>query len=126
TTYNGGSFSCGGSYCFGTVFRMTPNGTITVLHSFVGGLSDGANPTGPLLVAPDGFLYGTTQFGGSNYFPGDGTVFRVSSTGAVTIFHFFDRFVDTSFPAGGLVQAPDGNLYGANLDHAIFRITAAG
>ena len=128
TTYSGGSNACSSNddYCFGTVFRMTPNGTVTILHSFAGGLSDGATPTGPLLAATDGFLYGTTLEGGSDdcILCGRGTVFRVSSTGTVTIVHFFGG---TFFPDGGLVQATDGSFYGVSeFGEAIFRITASG
>ena len=42
-----------------TVFRMTPNGTMTVLHAFTGG-ADGGNPQAALIQATDGNFYGTT------------------------------------------------------------------
>jgi hypothetical protein len=44
----------------GTVFMITPMGVETVLWSF-GGSGDGANPTGNLIQASDGNLYGTTR-----------------------------------------------------------------
>ncbi len=62
----------------------------------------------PLLLANDGNLYGTTYTGGN---PGYGTIFKLSTTGAVTIIHNFD-YTNGGYPLGGLVQGSDGNLYG--------------
>lgn len=58
-TYNGGSHG------MGTAFKVTTAGVFTLLHSFAGGASDGANPTGGLTLGSDGNFYGTTQQGGS-------------------------------------------------------------
>jgi hypothetical protein len=46
-----------GGNSFGTVFRMTPGGKVTTLHSFGGG-ADGALPSGGLVRATDGNFYG--------------------------------------------------------------------
>ncbi|HEY2476519.1 MAG TPA: choice-of-anchor tandem repeat GloVer-containing protein [Candidatus Cybelea sp.] len=85
TTVGGGG---GGSTCVlrygsgcGTVYRISPSGAETVLHSFGGG-SDGANPHAALLNVA-GVLYGTTTYGGRhdkkcNHRPGCGTVFALS------------------------------------------------
>jgi uncharacterized repeat protein (TIGR03803 family) len=70
TTLFGGGKDCGGSGC-GVVFRIAPNGTETILHSFKG--SDGAVPAG-LLRNRKGSLYGTTFEGGANGF---GTVYKI-------------------------------------------------
>src|SRR5437588_7796691 len=59
TTYNGGSHGKGAA------FKVTTSGTFTLLHSFNGGASDGAYPTGGFTLGSDGNLYGTTQMGGS-------------------------------------------------------------
>lgn len=72
-----GNFYSTASGCFsnhlgGTVFQLTPDGTLTILHTFIG--PDGLQPYGSLAFAPDGDLYGTTQAGGSS---GVGTVFRI-------------------------------------------------
>jgi uncharacterized repeat protein (TIGR03803 family) len=61
----------GGTFGAGTVFQISTNGLLTVLHSFQG--SDGANPFG-LMQGRDGNLYGTTWEGGTD---GGGTVFRL-------------------------------------------------
>jgi uncharacterized repeat protein (TIGR03803 family) len=62
TTVNGGGSGCGGSGC-GTIFRVAPDGSETVIHSFKGG-QDGALPQGGLMTGGAGNLYGTTVNGG--------------------------------------------------------------
>lgn len=94
-----------GALGYGTVFEITPAGTLTTLHSF--DLTDGANPYGELVQGADGNLYGTTVQGGLSY----GTVFEITPKGTLTTLHNFD-FTDGAFPYGALVQGPDGNLYG--------------
>jgi uncharacterized repeat protein (TIGR03803 family) len=63
----------------GSVFRVTPTGSVTLLHTFckLKGCVDGGAPTLNLVQAANGFLYGTTS-GGSN---GDGTVFSIGTGG---------------------------------------------
>jgi uncharacterized repeat protein (TIGR03803 family) len=68
-----GATSAGGANNLGAVFKVTPSGTETVLHSFAG-VPDGQSPYGGL-VAVNGVLYGTTASGGTYGF---GTVFSVS------------------------------------------------
>jgi uncharacterized repeat protein (TIGR03803 family) len=126
-TANGGT---GGDFCViatgisgcGTVFKLTPNGNLTVLHNFCGGNgcgslgTDGANPFGRLAIGPDGNLYGTTQAGGiyeGHY--NSGTVFRVSLSGAYQVMHIFSGGSGTGDgenPVAGLTLASDGNFYG--------------
>ena len=70
---------------------MTPNGAVTVLHNFIGGTTDGANPYAALIQATDGNFYGTTTEGGASGF---GTVFKMTPSGTVTVLHAFtDRTV---------------------------------
>ena len=69
TTYNGGGKG------LGTFFEVTTSGTLTVLHSFAGGKTDGASPTGGLTLGTDGNFYGTTQMGGASL---QGTVFKMT------------------------------------------------
>lgn len=64
----------GGAYGDGVVFKLAPDGTETVLHSFGGKVSDGKNPEGALITDAAGYLYGITYSGGKD---GYGTVFRV-------------------------------------------------
>ena len=118
----------GGAYGLGTVFKVTPGGTETVLYSF-GGMNDGFNPVGALIQASDGNFYGTTSYGGPN---GIGTVFRVTPGGAETVLYSFRAMNDGAQPVGGLIQASDGDLYGvaggggAYTASVLFRITLAG
>jgi uncharacterized repeat protein (TIGR03803 family) len=57
-----GSATVGGAYGFGTVFQITPSGTLTVMHAFSGGY-DGNYPTGPLVHDAAGNIYGGTVSG---------------------------------------------------------------
>jgi uncharacterized repeat protein (TIGR03803 family) len=102
TTFSGGAFGVG------TAFKMTPSGTVTILHDFADN-PDGASPYGPLVQATDGNFYGITYLGGSGE---QGTVYKMTPTGAVTVLHSFLCAVDGCYPEAGLIQAADGNLYG--------------
>jgi len=64
TTASGGDYDCF-PYSCGTVFKLTPSGAETILHSF-GASGDGFNPSGGLVFDEDGNLYGTTTYGGAN------------------------------------------------------------
>jgi uncharacterized repeat protein (TIGR03803 family) len=108
----------GGAFDAGTVFKITPTGTLTVLHGFAGGPTDGSDPTAALVQATDGNFYGTTTAGG----PADkGTVFKMTPAGIVTILHFFDG-TDGASPQGALIQATDGNFYGTTSVGGAFRL----
>jgi uncharacterized repeat protein (TIGR03803 family) len=128
-----GTTGGGGAYNDGTVFKITPRGTLTTLHSFEGLGGDGADPSG-LVQATDGNLYGTTTFGGSrncNY-GGCGTVFKITPSGTLTTLYFFDGYTDGSTPWAGLIQATNGKLYGTTLTGVrqsagtVFEITTSG
>jgi uncharacterized repeat protein (TIGR03803 family) len=102
----------GGTYGHGAVFKVTPQGLETVLHSFAGG-SDGANPNGDLAMDVKGNLYGTTEIGGSTRcLGGCGTMFKVSPNGAETILYRFRASSDGGFPYAGVILDSTGNLYG--------------
>ena len=101
-----GTTSGGGTNGYGTVFKISPEGKMTTLHSFV--FSDGGNPSG-LMQAIDGNLYGTTTLGGGTN--GGGTVFKITPGGTLTTLHTFNGS-DGAGPSAGLVQATDGNFYG--------------
>jgi uncharacterized repeat protein (TIGR03803 family) len=131
TTEGGANGSCNNTLdgC-GTVFKITPSGMLTTLHSF--DFTDGAAPFGTLVQAGNGNLYGTTQVGGANnncgY--GCGTVFKITLSGTLTMLHSFDG-TDGAYP-NGLVQATDGDFYGtgeaggANGQGSVFKITPSG
>jgi uncharacterized repeat protein (TIGR03803 family) len=93
-----------------TIFRATGQGELTVLHTFSG--TDGLDPWGPLVQASDGNFYSTARDGGSGGF---GVVYRVTPDGALTdIFNFDNKKSALGLsPLAGVVQATDGNLYGA-------------
>lgn len=120
----------GGTADNGVVFKITPGGTETVLYSFAGGTTDGAEPQGKLIQASDGVFYGMTTYGGSS---GDGTVFKITPAGAETVLHSFaGGATDGAYPQGSLIQATDGNFYGmalvagSNNDGLVFEITPGG
>jgi uncharacterized repeat protein (TIGR03803 family) len=96
-----GTTSEGGSFGYGTVFELTPEGQERVLHSFWG--ADGRGPTGSLVRDSAGNLYGTT---------GRGTVFKLGAAGKLTVLYAFTGGTDGGQPEGGLLRDHAGNLYG--------------
>ncbi len=97
----------------GVIFAFTTSGKETVLYSFKGGSTDGANPSGALLNV-NGILYGTTVSGGSRSCGGGGcgTVFSITTSGKeVMRYRFKGGTTDGQSPNGGLVNA-HGKLYG--------------
>jgi uncharacterized repeat protein (TIGR03803 family) len=128
TTSYGGKAGCS-SRC-GTIFKITPTGRLTTLHSFDS--SDGANPAAGLILAKDGNFYGTTYSGGNTACSGGcGTIFKITTTGTLTTLHSFD-YTDGANPVAALIQASDGNFYGTtgsggiSFRGTIFKITALG
>ena len=102
----------GGSANAGVVYRITRTASgpkETVIYTFKGGSSDGANPSGSLLIAPGGRIFGTTTGGGQGY----GVVFELipSSTGYTEkLLHVFPRGEDPV--NSGVIMDAAGNLYG--------------
>jgi uncharacterized repeat protein (TIGR03803 family) len=115
----------------GGIFKFTSSGKYAVLH--VLSSSDGEVPFGALIQGADGNFYGTTSLGGSG---GDGTLFKITPTGAFTVLHNFDPTVDgQGDPWDGLLQATNGSYYGAsfrsglsgqNSDGGLFKLTSKG
>lgn len=112
TTGSGGGTGCTNSWGCGTVYRLAPDRSITMLYTFKGG-SDGAQPTAGLLRDGIGNLYGTTISGGdtSCYRSGCGVVFELPAAGGEKILHTF-RTGEGSFPVTGLTRDSAGDLYG--------------
>jgi len=85
-----GTTDAGGANGDGTIFQITPAGTLTTLHSFAG--TDGSQPAGGLVQGTSGILYGTTQQGGGA--DNDGTIFSLDLYLAPMV---------VTLPAGGAV-----------------------
>jgi uncharacterized repeat protein (TIGR03803 family) len=119
-----GTTSGGGAHNRGTVFKITPSGALTTLHSFCpeSGCADGAAPYVGLVQGTDGNFYGITDYGGANACAygvgGCGTIFRITPSGTLTTLYTFcsqTNCTDGGYPAG-LVQATNGDLYGATTE----------
>jgi len=93
----------------GVIFKITPAGKLTVLYNFDD--THGRLPFSPVVQGADGNFYGTTSGGGSTE---SGVVFRISPAGKLTVLHTMNGTTDGAGPTAGLVQATDGNFYGAN------------
>jgi uncharacterized repeat protein (TIGR03803 family) len=134
TTYAGGTndnCTVEGSIGCGTVFKITPQGTLTTLYSFDN--TDGSYPQAGLVQGIDGNFYGTTSGGGAD---SGGTAFKITPAGMLTTLYSFcsrPNCTDGQGPYGELVQANDGNFYGTTISGGIspgrgtiFKITAGG
>jgi uncharacterized repeat protein (TIGR03803 family) len=132
TTYEGGTFDNECLMGCGTVFKVTPKGKLTTLHSF--DKKNGSFPEAPLVQATDGNFYGTTLQGGGqgcHNADGCGTIFKITPTGAFTELFRFDGPNGGEPGTGALLQGADGNLYGTtfagggNGNGTVFRITTS-
>jgi uncharacterized repeat protein (TIGR03803 family) len=139
TAFNGGAYGFGTEWGgYGTVFTMTPGGTLRALVSF--NFENGSFPLAPLVQARDGTLYGVTSLGGANgwsiingarWGAGYGTIFQITPAG---VFDSLFSFANTNGagPIGGLTFDPQGNLYGTTYSGGsynagtIFKLDAQG
>ncbi len=112
----------GGAYHVGTVFRVTPWGAVQSLHDFQGA-ADGQQPSGALIQASDGALYGVTAAGGAN---SRGTVYRVSPSGRASVLTAFGARGSSERPAGRLLLGANGYLYGIASDPVASTAAPAG
>jgi uncharacterized repeat protein (TIGR03803 family) len=132
TTYFGGA----SALPYGTVFKLTPQGSLTTLYNFCSQSSctDGSFPSAGLVQGADGNLYGATYEGGSNNV---GTLFKITPKGQLTTIYSFcaqPGCADGEYPSyAGLVLGTDRNLYGVtNLGGAngnygtVFKVTSSG
>jgi uncharacterized repeat protein (TIGR03803 family) len=117
TTQGGSEAACHSTvgsrppYPCGTLFQITPEGTLTTIYNFCSAPDDcpnGSSPFGALVQATDGNFYGEMSSGGTD---GYGTIFRITPQGGAATLYSFDYNV-TGF-GYGLVQATNGSLYGA-------------
>ena len=116
----------------GTIFRMSTKGATTTLASFPNTGAQGCEPSGGLVLGPDGDFYGTTLSGGP---AGDGNIFKVTPAGTLTALYNFcsqDNCADGSQPNAGMILGTDGNFYGTTIsggatNHgSIFQLTPGG
>lgn len=105
TTWHGGTSN------MGTIFRMTPpGGAITVVHNFTGS-PDGEYPESTVTEGSDGYLYGTTAYGGAS---GNGEVYRSPRPGPPKgIYSFPSSGTNGTNPESALMLGTDGNFYGS-------------
>lgn len=119
----------GGASGYGAIFKITPSGTLTVIHSFDG--TDGNYPLSGLILGSDGNFYGTTFSQGSY---GGGTVFKITPAGALTTLYNFpgSAGTDGTYPYSPPIQGTDGSWYGttsaggANSFGTVYKVTPAG
>ena len=128
-----GTTAGGGSFAYGTVFEITSSGKEIVLHSFWGG--DGLQPWGDVVRDQAGNLYGTALDGGTleqgQCDHGCGTVFKLDTTGKLTLLHAFTGGADGGEPRAGLLRDNAGNLFGTTTtggtgSGVVFKIAANG
>jgi uncharacterized repeat protein (TIGR03803 family) len=127
-TIYGTAVSGGNAGGFGTVYALTTLGSVSAVYAFPQADSSGTgNSTSRLVQGVDGNLYGTSQAGGS----GNGTVFKLSPSGAFTVIYTFSGAADGKSP-GELIFGSDGNLYGTTASGGAggfgtaFKISTAG
>jgi uncharacterized repeat protein (TIGR03803 family) len=131
-----GTTSTGATNESGTIFKITPAGTLTTLHSFCSSAdcADGSDTLASLFLASDGNFYGTGYEGGNTSLcnlEGCGTLFQLTPSGAFSLLYTFAGGDDGGWPYGSLLQANDGNFYGAaeiggtNNIGAIYKLTAS-
>ena len=92
----------------GIVFKVSPTGEETILHSFTDA-PDGSYPVGSLVFDSHGNLYGATTSGGV---VGGGTIFKITASGKETVLYSFTGKADGGGPTGSLAIDSQGNLYG--------------
>lgn len=131
----------GGTHNWGTIYKITPGGTLTVLHNFCSTVKSSncidqpLTGGGGMVQGSDGNFYGVSTNGGDGLHGAEGYVFKLSSTGAFTIIHSFcseTNCADGGGPFAPMVQGYDGNFYGTtsgggpNANGTVFKVTPAG
>lgn len=97
-----------GQYHLGTVFRLSPEGRLTVLHDFSGIDPDGQLPNSPLVLGPDGAFYGTAK----STVSGSGMIYRITRSGKFSVVFLLPRDKSEGDNPNTLLLGPDGNFYG--------------
>lgn len=122
----------------GSIFKIPQGGgTFTTVFTFGSGTTDPRLPVAAPIQGTDGNFYGTTVEGGAN---NTGTIYQLTPGGTFTVLHEFAAITDPmsntnadgAYPSSLLLQASDGNLYGAcpfggsGGDGTIFKIPLGG
>jgi len=111
-----GLASNGGVYGFGTLFQYNPVTSVCTKKLDFDTATTGGFPTGSLMQASDGMLYGMTSLGGASntctY--GCGVLFQYNPTTGVYTkkLDFANDSIHGTNPHGSLIQASNGMLYG--------------
>jgi uncharacterized repeat protein (TIGR03803 family) len=105
-----------GGLGYGVIYTVTPSGSETGLYSFMGG-TDGAYSFASPISDAAGNLFGTADEGGDlscslNPGFGCGTVWKLDTSGNLTVLYSFTGGTDGALPASGLEMDSSGNLYG--------------
>lgn len=120
TTYYGGAADN-----WGVVYKLSPSGRQTVLHTFTG-TTDGANPVAGVTLDAAGNLYGTTYYGGLGYPPYSyGVIYKLSPAGQETVLFTFDAGNSGVHPTARVTLDAAGNIYGAAFD-IVYRLDTTG
>ncbi len=114
TEFGGSGQGCHDQGC-GTVFKLAPDGTETVLHSFAQDGVDGILPITGLIRDKAGNLYGGTYEGGAFW---HGVLFKIAPDGGETLIHSFGAFDDAGNP-DSLIADGRGNLYGTTFSNGL-------
>jgi uncharacterized repeat protein (TIGR03803 family) len=129
-----GASATGGNNSGGTVFKVSPGGTMALVYTFCPPcLTTGSTPYAGLIQATNGDFYGTAQSSGKN---GYGAVFKLTPNGitgtALYSFCSLPMCADGEEPVGAVVQATDGNFYGTTSggglygEGTVFQLSQAG
>jgi uncharacterized repeat protein (TIGR03803 family) len=119
-----GATQFGGAQDRGTIFKITPQGKYTMLHSFV--IADGQDAKSPLIQASDGNFYGIAFQGGTKNI---GTIYKLTPAKVFTVIYNFTSTGTGYQPLVGPIQATDGKLYGtaeSNTGGLFFQVTTTG
>ena len=125
-----------GVHGYGSVFKLSPSGSLTVLYGFAGPPTDGGGSAAGVFPDSAGNLYGTTTYGGapnSTCTYGCGVVFKLAPNGTETLLHTFSGGADEDYPYGGVIRDSAGSIFGttggegADPDNGgVFKIDPAG
>jgi uncharacterized repeat protein (TIGR03803 family) len=119
-----GTTPAAGAHGLGSIFKVNSRGKLTTIYSFH--YDSGEQPAATLVQADNDNLYGTTVLGGTNR---HGAIFEITPEGSETTLYSFCKgdCVMGNQPSAGLVQATDGNLYGAAVGPgSVFKLTLDG